>query len=148
MNRRTLLILQLTFAVLALLALALTVWGISALAQQWRFEISARELQTLLGSQANDDLNTFLSTRPGRVVAVVLPDQSGPSASWSIYLPLITTVVSILGFLATTWLAWRKERRETAREALELERLRLEVEALKRRMEQTTQTGNPPQSNN
>lgn len=149
MTRRTTLTLQLFFAVLALLALALTLWAIAAFARQWSFDAPARALQELLGSSlADDPLNSFLGAQSGRVVALVLPDQAGQSPGWSIYLPLVTTVVSILGFLTTTWLAWRKERRETAREAMELERLRLEVEALKRRVEQTTPTGAPPASNN
>lgn len=148
MNRRTTLMLQLLFAVLALLALALTVWAISAFAQQWSFQTSARALQELLGSQPSGNLNHFLDAQPERVIALVLPDQSGESPAWSIYLPLATTVVSILGFLTTTWLAWRKERRETARETMELERLRLEIEALKRRIEQTAPAGDPPPTNN
>ncbi len=145
MNRRTTLNLQLLFAVLALIGLGLTVWALWAFVQQWSFETSTRALQEMLGTGGNHLLNALLASKPGRAVAVILLQQSDQPAVWSVYLPLITTVVSILGFLTTTWLAWRKERRDTRREQLELERLRLEVEALRRQMEAATPAGESPE---
>jgi hypothetical protein len=134
MNRRTLLTWQLAFAILALVALALTVLAVAGFVQTWQFSISARDLLALQGSDRPPEWEILGATGSGRVTAVVVPDEAGPANSWSVYLPLIATVVSILGFLSTTLLAWRKERRDTRREALELEHLRLEVEELKRKL--------------
>lgn len=148
MNRRTTLTLQLLCAVLALVGLGLTLWALWAFVQQRSFETSTLALQEMLGTNGNPALNTLLVSKPGHAVAVVLLQPYDQLAVWSVYLPLITTVVSILGFLTTTWLAWRKERRETQREQLELERLRLEVERLKRLIETpasaTENTGSSP----
>jgi hypothetical protein len=128
MTRRTLSNLQLAFAILAAVAFGLTLWAALSFVQAHSFTVTSRDLMSFLGQDVRPALQAFLSSATGSVTAVAVDGESTP---WSICLPLIATVVSILGFLSTTLLAWRKERRESSREALELERLRLEIEDLK-----------------
>lgn len=146
MTQRTAFILQVAFAVLALVALGLTVWAFSAYARQWSFVVSTGELLDILGLGQENGLQGFLETRPGRVTAVVVPDEAGPSTAWAIYLPLATTIVSILAFLSTAVLAWRKERRDVKRESLELEHLKLQIEELRRQLEKQGQPLGQPSS--
>jgi len=47
---------------------------------------------------------------------------------------LLTSVTSLLGFLFTTVVAWRKERREQQHSDLDLEKKRLEVERLRQEL--------------
>ncbi len=56
-----------------------------------------------------------------------------------VVVPLATSFLSLVGFVSTTVLAWRKERRDVAiadlehqRQLLELEKARLELERIKR----------------
>ena len=108
MSRRNLLLLQLTFALLAIVALGLTVWASLSFVQAHSFTLTSRDLMSFLGQDTRPLLQSLLASAPGEITAVAVAEDSAP---WSIYLPLIATVVSILGFLSTTALAWRKERR-------------------------------------
>ena len=44
---------------------------------------------------------------------------------------LLTSLTSLVGFIITTWIAWRRERREQQFADLDLEKVRLEVEKLR-----------------
>lgn len=44
---------------------------------------------------------------------------------------LLTSITSLVGFIITTWIAWRRERREQQFADLDLEKVRLEVEKLR-----------------
>ncbi|MGE5139908.1 MAG: hypothetical protein ACM3JD_10620 [Rudaea sp.] len=64
------------------------------------------------------------------------PPSPGPTPDNSIVtfvLPVVASALSLLGFVSTTFLAWRKERRDARIGDLELERAKLELE--KTRME-------------
>jgi hypothetical protein len=137
MSRRNLLLLQLTFALVAIVALGLTVWALLSFVHDHSFTLTSRDLMSFLGQDMRPVLQSLLASATGDITAVAVAEDNAP---WSIYLPLIATVVSILGFLSTTVLAWRKERRESSREALELERLRLEIEDLKHKVAQQQPT--------
>ncbi len=59
----------------------------------------------------------------------------------------LTSVTTLIGFISTTWLAWRKEKREARmaaldvrREEIELEKARLELEKLKLEREPQSKT--------
>lgn len=41
---------------------------------------------------------------------------------------LVTTLISLIGFISKTWLAWRKERRDAVTYRLQVERQQLEIE--------------------
>ncbi|KAB0489655.1 hypothetical protein [Pseudomonas vancouverensis] len=61
---------------------------------------------------------------------------------------LATSIASFFGFLITTRIAWRKERREGEFADLDLERKKLELESLrldmeKKRKEASSRTGGP-----
>ena len=137
MSQRNLLLLQLAFALLAIVALGFAVWALQGYVQEHSFTVTSRDLMSFLGQDMRPVLQSILASTTGDITAVALAEDSAP---WSIYLPLIATVVSILGFLSTTVLAWRKERRESSREALELERLRLEIEDLRHKVAQQPTT--------
>lgn len=47
---------------------------------------------------------------------------------------LLTSIISLLGFVITTFFAWRKERREREHSDLDLEKKRLEVERLRQEL--------------
>ncbi|MCB0205037.1 MAG: hypothetical protein H6649_11385 [Caldilineae bacterium] len=48
---------------------------------------------------------------------------------------LMTATISLVGFISTTWLAWRKESRESASYRLQMERQQLEIERLRLELE-------------
>ncbi len=48
---------------------------------------------------------------------------------------LMTATISLVGFVSTTWLAWRKESRESVSYKLQLERQQLEIERLRLELE-------------
>lgn len=48
---------------------------------------------------------------------------------------LTTAAISLAGFVSTTWLAWRKESRESASYKLQVERQQLEIERLRLELE-------------
>lgn len=144
--RRKILILQLAFSGLALLSLGLTVWAILAMAGRWSFLLPAPVLADVLGPDLAPSWQAFLDAVPGRVLAIALP-ASAPADVWAIALPLATTIVSVLAFLSTSVLAWRKERRQSTIDSLEIEHLRLEIEELKRKLEKSgQQRPSPPAS--
>ena len=49
-----------------------------------------------------------------------------------VFASLVTFVTTFLGFLVTTIMTWRKERRETYHASVELEKNKLEIEKLRR----------------
>ena len=49
-----------------------------------------------------------------------------------VFASLVTSVTTFLGFLVTTGMTWRKERRETDHASVELEKNKLELEKLRR----------------
>jgi hypothetical protein len=84
-------------------------------------------LVLLLGVQSSPQLPT-----PGS------PAAEPPDVGLLTWLPLVTAVTSLLGFVSTTALAWRADRRaaraaalEQQRQALELEKTKAELERLK-----------------
>lgn len=48
---------------------------------------------------------------------------------------VMTATVSLAGFVSTTWLAWRKESRDSASYKLQVERQQLEIERLRLELE-------------
>ncbi len=68
-----------------------------------------------------------LSGTPGRALSEDIADD--PRIALSI--ALVTAATSLVGFVSTTWLAWRKERREGSVFRLQVERQQLEIERLK-----------------
>lgn len=54
---------------------------------------------------------------------------------------LSASIGSLVAFLSTTMLAWRKERREARLNGLELERMRLEIEKLRADLEEHRRPG-------
>lgn len=76
---------------------------------------------------------TGMATRPGE------PSQPVPSLPLAERIALIVSVASTLltalGFISTTALAWRKERRESRSAALEEQREQLELEKLRRELQ-------------
>ena len=48
---------------------------------------------------------------------------------------LVTAATSLVGFVSTTWLAWRKESRDSASYKLQVERQQLEIERLRLELE-------------
>ena len=48
---------------------------------------------------------------------------------------LVTAATSLVGFISTTWLAWRKESRNSASYKLQVERQQLEIERLRLELE-------------
>jgi preprotein translocase subunit SecF len=48
---------------------------------------------------------------------------------------LVTTLMSLIGFISKTWLAWRKERRDAVSYRLRVERQQLEIEQLRLELE-------------
>ncbi|MBL8529108.1 MAG: hypothetical protein JNL68_15585 [Burkholderiales bacterium] len=73
-----------------------------------------------------------------------------PQAEPSVSLPmlisvasLLTSVTSLIGFLFTTGVAWRKERREQQHADLDLERKKLEVEKLRLEIEGKKERSSP-----
>lgn len=48
---------------------------------------------------------------------------------------LVTAATSLVGFVSTTWLAWRKESRDSASYKLQVERQQLEIERLRIELE-------------
>ena len=125
-NHRMILTAQLAFASLALVSFVLTLWAFSVYVSRWSFSLSLAELSNIVTQEEMPGLTALASGGGGRIDAVAMT-----ADTLLIYLPLATTIVSILGFLSATLLAWRKERRDTRRDSLEIERLRLEIEQLK-----------------
>lgn len=50
---------------------------------------------------------------------------------------LLTSITSLFGFLSTTLLAWRKEKRETISSELEIKKKEIELEKLKLELERS-----------
>jgi len=50
---------------------------------------------------------------------------------------LLTSLTSLIGFLSTTIISWRKEHRESSYEKLEMEKRKLEIEKLKKELNKT-----------
>lgn len=48
---------------------------------------------------------------------------------------LVTTSMSLIGFISKTWLAWRKERSDAVSYRLRIERQQLEIEQLRLELE-------------
>jgi len=142
LSRRTLFTLQILFAVLGLIGLALLVWTSAAAVNAQQFTVSVRGLLTLLGPLQAGDLASLLA-ESGETVTIAVQSEADANSRWTVILSLATTVVSILGFLSTTWLAWRRENRDREREGLELERLRLEIEKLRRELMDLKPTPTP-----
>lgn len=53
-----------------------------------------------------------------------------------VFTSLITSLVSLVGLLLSTWAAWRKERRDKDFSDLELEKKKLELEAIRHDLKQ------------
>ena len=54
------------------------------------------------------------------------------SGEFVVFASLVTFVTAFLGFLVTTLMTWRKERRETNHASLALEKNKLDLETLRR----------------
>ena len=141
-GRRTILTAQLALASLALISLALTLWAFSIYVGRWSFSLSLAELNTIVTQSEMPGLSALGPGGAGRIVAVAVSNDVSAD-TLLIYLPLATTIVSILGFLSATLLAWRKERREIKRDSLEIERLRLEIEQLRLQIEKGKEPSTP-----
>ncbi len=82
---------------------------------------------------------TGMATRPGE------SSQPAPPLPLAERIALIVSVASTLltalGFISTTALAWRKERRESRSAALEEQREQLELEKLRRELQPKSEGG-------
>ena len=82
---------------------------------------------------------TGMATRPGE------PSQPVPPLPLAERIALIvsvaSTLITALGFISTTALAWRKERRESRSAALEEQREQLELEKLRRELQPKSEGG-------
>ena len=71
-------------------------------------------------------------------VPVAMPPEGSPQGSAdntgrvALVISLLSAVTSFFGFLSTTLLAWRQDRREARRAALEAERQQLEIDRQRR----------------
>ena len=85
---------------------------------------------------------TGMATRPGE------PSQPVPPLPLAERIALIVSVASTLitarGFISTTALAWRNERRESRSAALEEQREQLELEKLRRELHPKYEGGQAP----
>jgi hypothetical protein len=61
------------------------------------------------------------------------------STTWVSMVSLLTSGASLIGFLVTTGISWRKERREGRHEDLDLEKKKLELEKLRLDIERMSQ---------
>lgn len=52
----------------------------------------------------------------------------------SLWLSAVSAITALLGLASSLWLGWRKEGREVAQHALELERARLEIDKLRQEL--------------
>lgn len=62
------------------------------------------------------------------------PSPLPPAERLTLTISLISTLISAIGFISTTLLAWRKEAREREQALLERERRLLELEKLRREL--------------
>jgi hypothetical protein len=90
------------------------------------------------------------SAQPGEPVRPFTPPLGAAPPTAYPVVPLITAVasfvtalVALMGFVYTSVLTWRKERREKVLAELEVEKLRLENDKLRQEMEQTSSSGKP-----
>ncbi|MEA3335762.1 MAG: hypothetical protein U9R25_07605 [Chloroflexota bacterium] len=137
LKRRRTLLLQLALAVLALVSLLVTLWAVANYVQQWSFSLPTKTVLEMVDPQQETRWQDTLTIAINGVEAIVAPSTLDRSDLIAIILPLITTVVSVLALLSTTWLAWRRERREARKDAFEIEQLRLEIESLRRSLQET-----------
>jgi hypothetical protein len=73
-----------------------------------------------------------VTPEPQATTAVDGQGQPDATAMAGLWLSAISAITTLLGLVSSLWLGWRKEKREVAQYLLELERVRLEVEKLKR----------------
>lgn len=62
------------------------------------------------------------------------PEPADPGAALSLWLSAVSAITALLGLASSLWLGWRKEGREVAQHALELERARLEIDKLRQEL--------------
>jgi len=94
---------------------------------------------TATPANVTNSVNTTPNNNPNsNVSADKQPETIGYGLSIITGVTLVTSLTSLLGFLSTTVLAWRKEKRDSAallfdneKKELELEKLRLELEKMK-----------------
>lgn len=60
-----------------------------------------------------------------------------PAATIGLWLSAVSAITALIGLASSLWLGWRKEGREMAEHALELERARLEIRKLRQELENT-----------
>ena len=99
-----------------------------------------------MGSAATNGTNAGANTKNTNSTANTSkpPEEGGYGLIIIGGVTFLTSVTSLLGFISTTVLAWRKEKRETEtlrfdneKKALELEKLKFELEKLKSEEKET-----------
>ncbi len=83
---------------------------------------------------------------PSNAGEPVIPAPSSPSTSsggWALFTSILTSVVSFVGFLTTTIITWRKEKRESDLAAMERKKLELELEKSKLELEELKRKNRP-----
>jgi hypothetical protein len=84
------------------------------------------------------------SPRPAPPETKVGPAAStGAAALLTASASLVTSLVTLVGFLYTSLLTWRKERREAVLADLEVQKRSLENEKLRRELEQASSPDKP-----
>jgi hypothetical protein len=68
-------------------------------------------------------------------------DAGDPAAAIGLWLSALSAITALVGLVSTLWLGWRKERREVVQHQVELEKLRLEVEMLRRELHSAQGSG-------
>lgn len=62
------------------------------------------------------------------------PEPADPAAALGLWLSAVSAITALIGLASSLWLGWRKEGREVAQHALELERVRLEIDKLRQEL--------------
>jgi hypothetical protein len=131
----------LIWAVLAALALALFT-GMSLLALAARLPGSQPDARTPAPLPTPADIS---SSGVGETPAAPLPEATatpaqepgGMTAMLGLWLSALSAITALIGLASSLWLGWRKEGREVAQHALELERARLEIRKLQQELATT-----------
>ena len=95
---------------------------------------SLKKKRRILGWVFLISICVFLSTIIVKYLKILAPagtDSFNPAAMVSI-ISFLASLTSLIGFLSTTVLAWRKEKRETRSTELDIQKKELEIEKLRK----------------
>jgi hypothetical protein len=67
-------------------------------------------------------------------------EHSDPISVAALWISAVSAITALLGLAMSTWLGWRKERREVVQAKAELERTQLEIEKLRRDLARSQNT--------